>query len=283
MNPTDKVDDLLAKAGRAVARGPAVRSRTGPRPHHRRQAPPVGPGAGRGECRRHRHRRPDRPSGWAGALAPSAHHRRPHRGRPRQAGKPSRDLLVRNGDRVEVNGEVIAAPGKQPCTASPRTRDRLPAGQEPRRPAPRTSRSSSSVSTSIGSPVRGRSRGAQRPGPTLVGIWSDQTDRPSQEQTVRDGGEATPFPPDAVPCPTPAGRLGPEPSNIDSPGGERASSRPAPTRSTDPALLYPEGASRTSRMLVMIGVAHGDLDTFRLAFEKVYQGNLCVAPGDAEP
>ncbi len=44
------------------------------------------------------------------------------------------------------------------------------------------------------------------------------------------------------------------------------------------SLHYPKGTSRGAPLVVMIGVAHGDLNAFRIAFEKVYQGNLCVAP-----
>jgi hypothetical protein len=45
-----------------------------------------------------------------------------------------------------------------------------------------------------------------------------------------------------------------------------------------PVIHYPKGYSRGAPVVVMVGVAHGDLAAFRQAFEKVYSGNLCVAP-----
>jgi len=80
---------------------------------------------------------------------------------------------------------------------------------------------------------------------------------------------------DAVPCPTPSGGWPLRSSNINRPEVSQWLAARA-DQIGSPAVLYPEGASRTKPMVVRIGVAHGDVAKFRRDFEKVYRGNLCV-------
>ncbi len=52
-------------------------------------------------------------------------------------------------------------------------------------------------------------------------------------------------------------------------------------------MYYPKGSARNAPVVIMIGVAHGDLAALRTAFEQVYDGNLCMTPvllsrGDTE-
>ena len=139
MNPTDEVDDLLTRAGaqwradQPSAPEPDLDRMLGGRKRPRA----LGAGAGRRQCRRDRRRRADRTAG-----------RRPE---PRRSAPSyqatSRDVCSKSnrsdrtttcwsatGDRVEVGGEVIAAPGKPPVFCPPRTRTLAigyPPGKEP--------------------------------------------------------------------------------------------------------------------------------------------------------
>lgn len=275
MNPTDKVDDLLAKAGAQWrADQPSA-----PEPDLDRML---------------NHKRPRRwvpalaaasvaaiaiaaltvlPGGSEPSVAPSTE-------KPAVAQGNSKDpdsLLVRNGDRVEMSGEVIAAPGKSPIYCAPHAEVAIgyPPGKEP---APTCSADISVKLIGVdldrltdASTIKGVRSGQAR----LVGIWQDRTVT-VQEQTAPVVVKATPSPrQDAVPCPTPSGGWPKISSNIDSPEVSQWLTARA-DQIDSPALLYPEGASRTKPMVVRIGVAHGDVDAFRREFEKVYQGNLCV-------
>lgn len=273
MNPTDKVDDLLAKAG---AQWRADQ-----------------PSAPEPDLDRMLHYK--RPRRWVPALAaasvaaiataalivlpggsePSV---APSTDKPAVAKSNDSDsLLVRNGDRVEMSGEVIAVPGKSPIYCAPHAEVAIgyPPGKEP---APTCSADISVRLIGVdldrlteASTIKGVRSGQAR----LVGIWQDRTVT-VQEQTAPAVVKATPSPrKDAVPCPVPSGGWPLISSNIDRPEVSQWLAARA-GQIDNPALLYPEGASRTKPMVVRIGVAHGDLDTFRREFEKVYQGNLCV-------
>jgi hypothetical protein len=275
MNPTDKVDDLLAKAGaRWRADQPSA-----PEPdldrmlHHKRPRRWVPALAAASVAAIATAALIVLPGGSEPSVAPSTD-------KPAVAksnGSDPDSLLVRNGDRVEMSGEVIAAPGKSPIYCAPHAEVAIgyPPGKEP---APTCSADISVRLIGVdldrlteASTIKGVRSGQAR----LVGIWQDRTVT-VQEQTAPTVVKATPSPrKDAVPCPTPSGGWPLISSNIDRPEISQWLAARA-GQIDNPALLYPEGASRTKPMVVRIGVAHGDLDTFRREFEKVYQGNLCV-------
>ena len=275
MNPTDKVDDLLAKAGAQWrADQPSA-----PEPdldrvlHHKRPRRWVPALAAASVAAIATAALTVLPGGSEPSVAPSTEKPPVAQGN----GSDPDTLLVRNGDRVEMSGEVIAAPGKSPIYCAPHAEVAIgyPPGKEP---APTCSADISVKLIGVdldrltdASTIKGVRSGQAR----LVGSWQDRTVI-VQEQTVPTVVTARPSPrKDAVPCPTPSGGWPLISSNIDRPEVSQWLAARA-DQIDNPAMLYPEGASRTKPMVVRIGVAHGDLDTFRREFEKLYQGNLCV-------
>jgi hypothetical protein len=274
MNPTDEVDDLLAKAGAQWrADQPSA-----PEPDLDRML---------------NHKRPRRwvpalaaasvaaiataalivlPGGSEPSVAPSTDKPTVAQGNGDDPDSP----LVRNGDRVELSGQVIAAPGKPPVFCAPHAVAAIgyPPGKEPAPTCP-AGLSVKVIGVDLdrltdASTIKGVRSGQAR----LVGTWQDRTVT-VQEQTAPVVVTATPPRLDVVPCPTPSGGWPLISSNINRPEvSEWLAARADQIDS--PAMLYPEGAHRTKPLVVRIGVAHGDVDRFRREFEKVYEGNLCV-------
>jgi hypothetical protein len=276
MNPTDEVDDLLAKAGAqwrasqpsapepdldrivgrkrsrrwvpllaaasvaAVATAALVVLPDGKQPA---VAPPVGPASGAADSAR---------SGNAD------------------------DLLVRNGDKVEADGKVIAAPGKDPVLCADLVDPLIgyPPGKEP---APTCAAPWAVKLVGVDVDRLGdltTTRGVRSGTAHLVGIWSNRTIT-VQEQSLKPTPTPAPDVEEPVPCAPPAGGWQPKSTNISRP--EMVTWLEArKDQVTGPAVLYPYGRSRTKPTVIRIGVAHGDLDAFRRAIAKVYQGNLCV-------
>ncbi|MDX2974481.1 hypothetical protein [Kribbella solani] len=109
---------------------------------------------------------------------------------------------------------------------------------------------------------------------TFTGIWRGRSiDVREQSAMVAPKPEALP----ELPCAAPEGGWRPEPSNVSSPAVNAFLAAHA-GQAYGPVTYYPYGTSRGAPVVTMVGVAHGDLATFRDAFEKVYSGNLCVAP-----
>jgi hypothetical protein len=111
----------------------------------------------------------------------------------------------------------------------------------------------------------------------VTGIWSGRTIEVQDQRvpkTLTTTAELE-IPPDQVPCPEPAGGWTTTPNAIDKPAvASFLAARES--QATDPRLLYPKGRVPGAPEVYTIGVAHGDLAAFRAAFEKVYDGNLCV-------
>ena len=193
---------------------------------------------------------------------------------------PNDDLLVRDGDMVEVGGQVIVAPGQDVvfCAPYPQPLPEPPA----KRPAP-------SCPAEYAVKLKGfdvdklaepKTIDGVRTGYTTVtGVWSNRT-IDVQHQTVPQTRSTTAelnLPPDVVPCPAPAGGWKPGPSDVDKIAVVKFLDA-RQNEATDPRVLYPKGHALGAPEVYTIGVAHGDLAVFRAAFEKVYDGNLCVHP-----
>lgn len=282
MNPTDEVDELLSRAGarwRADQEPP-------PEPDleymlsggrkHRRWVPVLAAASVAVVAAGLLAVLPNpKPTGQAMSpptVVPAAGSTQPFA----QGNQSNEALLVKPGDKVQVSGLVIAAPGKAPvfCPVEGGPDVGYPPGKEPaptcapefavtvkgvdldRLSEPKTTKDVRS----------GRAR--------LVGIWGDNS-IDVQEQSAPDVPVAWKFPP--VPCPPPAGGWVSKPSNISSPAVTAFLAAHA-DQIFGPVVHYPNGTSRNAPVVIMVGVAHGDLAAFRRAFEKVYSGNLCVAP-----
>jgi hypothetical protein len=183
-------------------------------------------------------------------------------------------LLVKPGDKVRVSGQVIAAPGKQPVFCAPQID---PLIGYPSAVPPSCQDDFAVQLTGIDltrltdlTTIKGIRTGTA----TLTGIWGNHS------LNVQQQSAPTTTPPvqeSEPPCPAPAGGWKAQPSNVDS----KAVTDFLTAHADDvdgPVLRYPNGTSRNAPVVVMIGVAHGDLQAFRQEFEKVYRGNLCVAP-----
>ncbi|WP_427889760.1 hypothetical protein ACQHIV_40340 [Kribbella sp. GL6] len=201
-----------------------------------------------------------------------------------QAQGGNESLLVKPGDRVQVSGLVIAAPGRTPVFCA--FEDGFGVGYAPEdEPAPTCAPEFSIGLTGVDvdrlSGAR-TTKGVRSGRAKLVGIWGERTGAGGtvrtidvREQSAPEAREPWAFP--ELPCPAPEGGWVSKPSNIYSPAVTAFLAAHA-DQVWGPVIHYPNGHSRNAPVVVMIGVAHGDLDAFRLAFEKVYTGNLCVAP-----
>ncbi|MEV6281641.1 hypothetical protein [Kribbella sp. NPDC051770] len=192
-------------------------------------------------------------------------------------------LQVRDGDKVEVTGEVIAAPGVpvQYCLPVP-TAAPLEAGTpKPPACAPGAGVDLTGVDLTrlvglnvIGGVTSGNAR--------LVGVWkagSIAVEEQSAPPPV-EPGDAAP----AVTCAPPAGgwKAGDASESITPAVEQYVKSRASALQ--NPWIGWPEGfptettpgTSPTKPSVLMIGVAHGDLATVRRDLQPLVKGNLCV-------
>ncbi|MGW1343672.1 hypothetical protein ACWCOV_21670 [Kribbella sp. NPDC002412] len=278
MNPTDEVDDLLTRAGaRWRADQPSA-----PEPDLDRIM------GGR-----------RRPRAWVPALAaasvaaiaaaaltvlPGGEQGPATTGEtPQSVAKgnqaPNDDLLVRDGGRVRAGGQVIAVPGKEPvfCPPLPQPAIGWAKGNEPAPSCPAqyavTLKNFDLAKLAQAETIKG-----VRTGHAIVtGVWAGRT-IDVQDQEVPETRSTTAelqLPPDEVPCPAPAGGWKTVPNTIDKVAvADFLAARE--NQATDPRLLYPKGHVPGAPEVYTIGVAHVDPAAFRTAFEKVYDGNLCV-------
>ncbi|MFI7064141.1 hypothetical protein ACIBL3_24350 [Kribbella sp. NPDC050124] len=276
MNPTDEVDDLLARAGaRWRADQPSA-----PEPDLDRIM---------GGRRRPRAWVPALAAASVAAIAAAALTVLPGGNQEPTAGTSETpqsfaegnqdDLLVRDGDRVRVGGQVIAVPGKDPvyCPPLPQAAIGWPKGKEPAPSCP------AQYAVTLKNLDLSKLAGAEtikgvRTGQAIVtGVWTGRTiDVQDQERPeTRSITAGLKVPPDEVPCPAPAGGWKTVPNTIDKAAvADFLAGRE--NQATDPRLLYPKGRVPGAPEVYTIGVAHVDPAAFRTAFEKVYDGNLCV-------
>lgn len=185
-------------------------------------------------------------------------------------------LLVRPGDKVRVSGQVIAAPGKTPVYCPP-TIDPLIGYRPGKEPAPACADQFAIKLNGVNlnnltnlKVIKGVRTGTA----ALTGIWHDHTIDVQQQSapiTLPPVNRAE------LTCPAPAGGWKSQPSNINSTVVTDFLAAHA-DQIDGPIYRYPNGTSRNAPVVILIGVAHGDPAAFRQAFEKVYHGNLCVAP-----
>ncbi|MEV6416547.1 hypothetical protein [Kribbella sp. NPDC051718] len=279
MNPTDKVDDLLAEAGaqwRATQPSPPepdldriMSSKSSPK---RRWLIPTLAAASVAAIATAALIIPDHDEP---AVAPPATGPTPMLAQgSAAAGKPTADdLLVRNGDKVEVNGDIIAAPGKD-AMYCPVEATNLPLIDPATQPAPSCDGSGVKLIGLDPARLTGAKlvKGVSVGQAHVVGVWKDKTITVEQQTAYL---KPPPWNPDAIACPAPAGGWPSKPSNFTStPVQNFLDARKDEISGT--RLKYPAGRSRKAPVVIAIGVAHGDLAAFRKTFETIYQGNLCV-------
>jgi hypothetical protein len=278
MNPNDEVDDLLAKAGAQWRAGqPSApepdldRITAGVDRRFRRWVPAVAaasvaviataalvvPGSG------------DEKVAGPGPTPTSGYEADPS------------NLLVRNGDRVEVDGLVIAAPGKPVVFCQP-----LPIPAVGGRPeAPPSCPTNHAVKLtgvdldrlSRPSTIQGVRSGSAH----LIGIWTDGSIAVQEQNVPRPFHEENM----EVPCAPPPG--GWPVTNEAYPISKKlqafVDARPDQLGAIwigwpkgTPGSDLPDGSPSPKPTVVMVGVAHGDVAAIRQAVEPLSAGNLCV-------
>lgn len=285
MNPTDKVDDLLAKAGAQWRAGQP----SPPEPDLDRIT-----GAQKSAQKRRRWVVPALAAASVAAIATAALIVLPDGQESTvapppntatvptpmiaegtvEAGKPSPDdLLVRNGDRVEVNGDVIAEPGKEPvyCPGLLTPAIGYLPGKEPAPSCP-ADYAVKLTGLDLDRLSLKTTKGVRSGVAHLVGIWNDKTIKVEQQSAYRPPVDT---PRRTLPCAAPPGGWPSRPSNISAKRVQNFLDAKA-GQIYGPIFNYPNGYSRNAPVVISIGVAHGDLETFRKTFETIYDGNLCL-------
>jgi hypothetical protein len=189
-------------------------------------------------------------------------------------------LQVRNGDRVQVDGQVIAAPGKPVVYCIPVATD-LPAivGEGPKAPKCEPGAELTLTGVAVDKlPQLTTVQGVQSGFAHLEGIWTDGTIAvDKQGPVVEDRPDGI----GKVPCAAPAGGWKPGNSNDLVTPAVAAFVDARPTELQEISIGWPNGipadGAPTGPSVLMIGVAHGDLAQIRqLVAPLVKGGNLCV-------
>jgi hypothetical protein len=200
------------------------------------------------------------------------------------------DLIVHDGDTVEVTGQVIAVPGQAVVFCPPYASARDPEIPVPRpgeTPAPEATSSAATCPAKLAVTLTGvdlerlsspatvqHTRTGQA---TLRGTWHGRSIDVTEQTAPR---QATPVSNDAVPCPAPAD--GWKVDNLD-----RAEERNAldayvkarPERFSNGRIAYVDTPSNRKATVMVIPVASGDLDATQRELEAFYQGNMCITRG----
>ncbi|MFK4087483.1 hypothetical protein ACI2LF_25465 [Kribbella sp. NPDC020789] len=195
------------------------------------------------------------------------------------------DLLVRDGAKVRVNGQVIAAPNAAPvfCPSRPVPMIGYLPGKAPAPTCPDGLKVTlKGVDLNLLTDLE-TIQGVRTGRAALVGTWTGRS-IDVQQQTAPTPEKETANPP--LPCPPPQGGWPAKPSNVQDPKVAQFLDQHR-DQVFGPTLYHPYGEGRTKPVVAFVGVAHGDREAFRKEFETVYSGNLCVAParlsqGDAD-
>ncbi|MDX6235421.1 MAG: hypothetical protein QOG10_236 [Kribbellaceae bacterium] len=285
MSPSDKVDDFLAKAGAEWRAGQP----SAPEPDLDRLTGETG--------RRKRHWAPALAAASVAVIATVALLVLPGKEQPRVASPiqtlatgnsadPAR-LLVRNGDQVEVDGQVIAPPGKPVLYCAPHAEDLV--GHLPgKEPAPTCPAGFAVELTGVDlnrlsspSTMQGIRTGQAH----LVGIWTERTIAVRGQSAPRPRTDDDGLP--QVPCKEPSGGWQPDTASQSISQAVTTFVNARPDELAEPWIGrpagVPAGASQSpdgkSPSVLVIEVAQGDVAGIRTALTKLYAGNLCVVKG----
>lgn len=191
-------------------------------------------------------------------------------------------LLVRDGDKVEASGEIIAAPGKPVIFCAPHAVPAIgyPPGKEP---APACPADLQVKLTGFDTGKLTDTRKGVRFGTShLIGVWQGGTIAVQEQSapvttTPKDSDEFA-----DVPCAPPAG--GWKPGTPESPNqAVEAYVRARPSQLSELWLGWPNGLPSTPSAsgvsVLVVQVVRGDIDQVRREVSALSGGNLCVAKG----
>ncbi|NUS00013.1 MAG: hypothetical protein HOV67_32735, partial [Kribbellaceae bacterium] len=173
------------------------------------------------------------------------------------AGSTSDALLVKPGDKVRVSGQVIAVPGKTPVYCAPLAVAAIgyPKGKEPAPSCPAEYSIALNGVDLDRIPDITTIKGVRTGHATLTGTWGDRA-IDVEEQSAATEPKPAPLP--KLPCAAPAGGWQSKPSNVASPAVTAFLAAHA-DQAYGPVTYYPNGTSRNAPVVMMVGVAHGDL------------------------
>lgn len=203
---------------------------------------------------------------------------------PVAGGGGAAQYLVRDGDRVEVTGKVIAAPERPVVYCAPLAGPGLAGDDAPSCPA---DFAVTLTGVDLGRLAEPGTTGGVRFGyARLRGIWHDRTiavDEQSMPAANALNGPDT----DPVPCPEPAGGWPvPDPPRNDLPSTaavERLVEQ-QPERFGATWVAFPDGMTRPARawtvpVVLVVNLLKGDVDQARRDLQPLYDGTLCISPG----
>jgi hypothetical protein len=279
MKPTDEVDDLLAQAGARWRAGqpPA------PEPDLERIT-----GSRKPKWREPKRWVPVLAAASVAAIATAALIVLPGNG-DKQTVAPSNEtpprehpMLVREGDKVQVTGQVVAAPGAPVYYCIPRATAGPAVVDEKAKPPACLPGQQIEVTGVDVARLTGLETilGVKTGSAHLVGIWSGGKISVEQQSAPPRGPGA----PETVPCSPPAGGWKPAYAGDSITPAVEAFIKARPGQLQQPWISWPEGsptdatpgAKPNKPSVLMIGVANGDLDQIRKALDPLVAGNLCV-------
>ncbi|TDW91556.1 hypothetical protein [Kribbella sp. VKM Ac-2566] len=200
----------------------------------------------------------------------------PNAGTPESFAQGNDNLLVKPGDKVQVNGKIVAVPGKTAVFCPPLAVPAIgyPPGKEPAPSCPDDFAVKLNGLDLDKVPGITTVKGVRVGAAAVTGIWrggaidvEEQSAEKPQSYPAQN----------ELQCPVPPGGWTSKPSNISSTAVTKFLAAHA-AQIDGPIFRYPNGTSRGAPVVILIGIAHGDATAFREAFEKVYQGNYCVVP-----
>jgi len=191
-------------------------------------------------------------------------------------------LLVRDGDKVEATGEIIAAPGKPVVFCAPHAVRSVgyPPGQEPAPSCPADFQVQL-TGFDVGK-LTGSRKGVHYGTARLVGVWQDGTIAVQEQSaavrsTPSDADEFT-----DLPCAPPSG--GWKPGHAGEPSqAVQDYVKARPDQLSELWIGWPNGLpttpSASSVSVLVVQVVRGDVDQVRGEVAALHEGNLCVAKG----
>jgi hypothetical protein len=192
--------------------------------------------------------------------------------------------VVRDGARVEVTGLVVAEPGRPVVYCPP-----LPSPSMPD-DGPPGCRGSNFAVTLTGVDLDrlaepGTKDGVRFGYARLRGIWHERSiavDQQSMPANARDGSPDN----DPVPCPEPPGGWPAPPGHkLPSAVAVQRYAEQHPQRFGATWVAFPNGLERptaamTVPVVLVVSLLHGDVDQARRELRPLYDGALCISPGN---
>jgi hypothetical protein len=201
---------------------------------------------------------------------------------------PVSDLIVHDGDAVEVTGQVIAAPGDAVVFCPP-----FASADDPQIPVLRSGETPSPVKppaptcpTALAVTLTGVDLdrlsspvivdGTRAGWATLRGTWHGR----SIDVTEQTAPKQATLRPDDVPCPAPGGGWKADDGNtVPARNALAGYVRARPERFADIRVGYPVTTSSGNVSVMVVPVVSGEVDSTQRELEAVYEGNLCVTRG----